>query len=195
MTEKIKPATLDKPKDASVDLQMENRLVHLKSVLLPALDETRTRYCLDGQTYYSRRNPDIDTWFTEMQPAPPDGAVSIDQLAEQLNSLQLLCVALKVPDDTLPDQAGELLKIRGHLLTLTQLHLMIRKQEGGEDIGLCTDGSDNIVPALGIFGRAVMLSTSRRYDRWFNHVREIGKPVVWGPGCRLLLVRPDASNL
>ncbi len=176
-------------------------IVFFKSVLLPATLAKRTDKCLVGDIY-GHRDLDINGWLPEMQPAAPAGLVRVYGFGEQLTFAQMLRATLKIADDVPTDVIERLLIERKHLLVLPKLDIMIQKQEkfflqqeGGEDMGLRTDGYSNFIPVLDTDGKVCVVGVYRGGGRWRRDVSRLGHGNVWLRERRLVLSNSTALNL
>lgn len=176
-------------------------LTLVKTVLLGATLAKNTPDCLVGEIY-GDRDADIDRLLRKTQAACKASKVSVYGLAKDMTFGTMARAVVKVGESVALDRVGTLLKKRKHTLTLPQLDQMVEKQEkffngreGGEDVGLRTDGWGNFSFVENEDGSVSVALVDRDDGRWHRFVAPLGDFSVWDRGNRLVLSNSVASTL
>ena len=176
-------------------------LTLVRSVQLAATQAENTTECLVGDMY-GYRDPNINSWLRKQQLARKAGKVSVYGFAEDMTFATMARAVVRVGENVSLERVGKLLKKRKHTVTLPQLDILVakqekffQKQEGGEDVGLRTDGWGNFVFVENEDGSVSVVNARRRGGRWRRHVNSLGRDDVWLRGNRLVVGNSVASNL
>lgn len=156
----------------------------------------KTSDCLIGGIW-GYKDGDINGWLPEKQPKSGAAPVGVYQLQDAAGTTfrEMAVAVLKVASDAPLDVLAKLLKERGHTLTLPAVEQLVERQEGGEDVGLRTDGYANFAFVEDVNGGVSVLRVDRHDDGWVGVVRRLGYGDRWFAENRLLLRNSDASAL
>lgn len=128
--------------------------------------------------------------------------VSVYKFGKRQKSAPMFRAALRLADDTPLDIIKKFLRERWHALREEQLDEMIakqekflQKQEGGEDVGLCTDGWGTFVPIKNPGGPVLVIRVCRQGGRWKKIGDSLDDEHLQRINCRLVLTNSEASNL
>lgn len=171
-------------------------LVLVKTTILGVIKGKKTSDCLTGD-HWGYKDPDIDTWLDEEQRDQFAGPISVYELQNPAGTTfrEMAAAALSVTSETPSDQLAKLLKERGYTLTLPTVEAMVENQEGGEDVGLRTDGYAHFAFIEDAQGSVSVLRAFRYDGRWNGDVGRLGNGDRWRAEGRLLLRNSVSSTL
>jgi len=171
-------------------------LVLVKATSTNAIARKHVSKCFTGKRW-AYRNCDIDNWLPNTQEEQAAGKVGVYQLQNPQGTTfrEMAAAVLKVGSGTSLDLLAKALFEQGHVLTLSAVEQLVDRQEGGEDVGLRTDGYANFAFVEDANGSASVLYVRCFGDGWHAYVRRLGRGGGWGAGGRLLLCNSDASAL
>ena len=171
-------------------------LVLIKTIAIGDVEGRRTTECLTGNIW-GYRDPNIDNWLPELQPAQTGGPVGVYQLQKQkgVTFRDMVAAVLQVSLDTALGVLAKVLKKQGHTFTLPAVENLVERQEAGEDVGLCTDGRANLFPVEDSDGCVSVLYTVSVGDGWRGRVYRLDDGAGWSAKNRLLLRNPVTLTL
>ena len=188
-------------REKAVPVVKDPTLTLVKSVPLPATSAKNTSECLVGDIY-GYRDADIDRWLRKQQLAKKAAKLCVYAFAKAMSFATMARAVVKVGEDVSLERVGKLLKKRKHTVTLPQLDILIekqekffRKQEGGEEVGLRTDGWGNFIFVENEDGTVSVVRVRRDGGRWLRFVNSLAFDYVWLAGYRLVLSNSVASIL
>lgn len=163
-------------------------LVLHKTVNVDDAAGKKTSKCLTGNIW-GDRDDDIDRWLPAAQPTQAGGPVGVYQLQKQKGTTfrEMAAAALQVGSGTALELLGKALKEQGRTFTLPAIEKLVERQEGGEDVGLRTDGYANFFFVENSDGSVSVLNVNRNDGGWRAYVHRLDYDDGWRAGCRLLL--------
>ncbi len=171
-------------------------LVLHKTTSLGDIEGKKTGKCLTGKCW-AYRDGDIDRWLSAQQSAQAACQVGVYQLQNTAGTTfrEMAAAALKLGSGTGLDLLAKALKENNLTFTLPAIDQLVDRQEGGEDVGLRTDGYANFFFVENSDGSVSVLYVYRNDGRWRAYVRRLDSGYRWDAEFRLLLRNSDASKL
>ncbi|MEK7109097.1 MAG: hypothetical protein AAB919_01525 [Patescibacteria group bacterium] len=172
-------------------------LVLHKTTPLGEVQAKKTDKCFTGKQW-AYRDGDIDRWLPGQQSAQAACSVGVYQLQNSKGTTfrEMAVAALKVgPGTSLDLLAKKAIKEQGFIFTLSAIESMVDRQEGGEDVGLLTNGYANFFFVEDSDGSVSVLRVHRDGGRWRAYVYRLGDGDRWPAEDRLLLRNSDTPTL
>ncbi len=171
-------------------------LVLVKTTPLGEVAGKKTSKCLTGKRW-AYRDSDIDRWLPAQQPAQAACQVGVYQLQNSQGTTfrEMAAAALKIGSGTSLDLLAKALKENNLTFTLQAIEQLVERQEGGEDVGLLTNGWANFAFVEDSDGSVSVLYVNRLGGRWFGIVDRLDRDDGWFAEYRLLLRNSDTQTL
>ena len=171
-------------------------LVLHKTVELGQIAGKKTIKCLTSKQW-AYKDGDIDRWLRPVQGTQPSCSVGVYQLQNPQGTTfrEMAAATLKVGPSTSLDLLAKALTEQGRTFTLPAIEQLVERQEGGEDVGLRTDGYANFFFVENSDGSVSVLCVGRSDDRWRGVVNRLDYGNGWGAERRLLLRNSDPLTL
>ena len=171
-------------------------LALVKTTSLGEVTGKKTNKCFTGKRWVYR-DGDIDRWLPVGQPGQEESLACVYQLQNPQGTTfrEMAAAALKLGSGTSLDLLAKALKENNLTFTLSAIEQLVERQEGGEDVGLRTDGYANLAFVEDSDGSVSVLSVRRDRGRWYGYVYRLDYDSWWDAGFRLLLRNSDASTL
>lgn len=163
---------------AEIVMKKVSLLTLIKTITVPAVAGKKTSDCFTDKSRYCYRDPDLGAWLPKNQPDQPERNFSVQQLSKDGTFKQAVESFLETSGDV--ETLAGLLKERGCTTTLPVIESLIERQEGGEDVGLRTNGYANFFFVEDKDGSVSVVRAYRSGGRWRVGVRRLGDGGVWG---------------
>ncbi len=189
-----KPLPFALPVDAVVN---SPTLVLIKTTNQGIIPGKETPDCLTDKKCWAYREDVIDQGLPAAQQNQPACSVSSYQLKNVKGTTfrEMAHAALKAAPETPLYQLSSMLLARGLTLTLPAIENLVERQEGGEDVGLCTNGYANFAFVENTDGSVAVLDVSCSDHWWDGSLYSPSNRFGWGVEFRLLLRNSGASTL
>ena len=148
--------------------------------------EKKTSKCFTGALYV-HRDFDFNTWLPAKQSPTMASIVTTLASSRDWTFIQAAALVLGVSTETSVITLGNLLKERGHTMTLVQAEDMVERTERAEKTGLLTDGGTNFFFVEDEDGRISVGRVVREVRGWGTYVYSLGSRGVWGYDNRFLI--------
>lgn len=171
-------------------------LVLIKTATLAGAKPKKAKDCFTGK-FWGYRDGDIDGWLPKEQTANADDLVGVYQLQNPKGTtfLEMARATVQAAPGTFTEEIVARLKGRGLTLTLPEVEALVERQEGGDDVGLRTDGYANLAFVEDANSSVSALYFYQNDRRWYTHVNRLGRDGRWSAGDRLLLRNSDTLVL
>lgn len=132
---------------------------HIKTIQINKVEDKLTKDCFISKIFYYR-DSDLDNWLPKKQIATP-GELSVFKTEK---------------DMTFQEMYDE---HKSESVSLVDIENLIERQDGGEDVGLRTDGWANFFFVKNKDGNVSVVFVRRPDCQWHVHVRRLDSDFRW----------------
>lgn len=173
-------ATLEK-----VQTTTEQVLKMIKQITSEVITAKRKANCFVDKYRYYYRDGNLVNWLPETQAEQSATSFSVNELLKKST--------FKAMAEEIVGEKGNIKKIsqilisRKHTTSLPAIESLIERQDGGENVGLQTDGRSNFFFVENVDGGVSVIYMFRADVQWFVHVFRLGNGRRWYAGDRVFV--------
>ena len=165
--------------------------IRVWTVTTTAAAGKKTKDCFTNKLRYAYRDPNLDAWLLQNQPAEPESKFLVRKLDQSATFKQVVESFLSETGDV--KTLSQSLKMLGVVTTLCRIESLVERQEAGEDVGLRTDGGFFFVEDK---DGGVSVVRAYRLDRQWNvDIYRLGYDSVWCDEFRFFFRNQDTVSL
>ena len=181
---------LKKVLEGVAEIVVKSVLSVLKSVAIEAVAEKKTADCFTNKKRYAHRDADLDKLLPEVQAAQSAVKITAHQLARGAEFVEMV-QGLFGTTETNIAALSRLAIEAGQVFTLTQIEVLIERQEAGEDAGLRIDGrGDNFFLVVNKERGVSVVRASRGNRMWYVYLDSLEDDSLWLAGSRFFSRNP-----
>ncbi len=156
---------------------VKNLFEKVLEVTLHASPEKLTAECFTNRLRYYPRDGDLDKRLPKSQPAQAKQEFRAQELTREASFLEMVKNIFST-DGTVASYSRLLIE-GGHIVTLPKIEELIDRQEGGEDVGLKTNGYANLFFVLNDDGTVSVVRVFRCDGQWYVRVFRLDDARRW----------------
>lgn len=155
----------------------KSTLQKIKDITTTAISGKNTSDCFIDTKRYYHRDPDLDNWLPTAQPEQPTASFPVNELRKEMKFKEMA--------ENIVDEKGDVKKLSQIIIerklttTLPTIESLIERQEGGEDVGLRTDGYANFFFVEDKDGYVSVVLVGRNDGQWYVHVGRLALDNRW----------------
>lgn len=157
-------------------------LQFIKIVKQVAVKGKKTSNCFTNKLRYYYREANLDDWLPKSQPDQAESGYSVRALTRPATFKEVVESYLGITGDVVTLSSA--LKERKLTTILPAVEALIERQEGGEDVGLWTNGWANFFFVEDKDGGVSVVRVRRDGSRWNVSVFRLGNEDRWDAGRR-----------
>ncbi|MDP3962395.1 MAG: hypothetical protein Q8Q03_00805 [bacterium] len=170
-------ATLAVVAEEKVQVALEKIIEVIKQITTGVVGEKKTADCFTSKDRYYHRDGDLDNWLPETQAEQPSAIFSVNKIRKESTFKEMAEEIVGAKGNV--KKLSQIIIERKHTTTLPTIESLIERQEGGEDVGLRTDGWANFFFVEDNNGDVSVVRVGRHGGRWGVSVRRLGCDDRW----------------